>query len=62
MLWKGGAGQLGWFVFPFTSMQAHSFSPTSEFMDLSIEAKCEPVKKYMQAREKRTSEPKNTAD
>ena len=28
---KGGAGQLGLFVFLFTSMRARSFSPTSEF-------------------------------
>ena len=31
MLWKGGAGPLGRFVFLFTLMQAPSFSPTSEF-------------------------------
>ena len=40
------------FVFLFTLMQACSFSPTSEFTGLSIEAKCEPVKKYNQALEK----------
>ena len=53
MLWKGGTGQLGWFVFLFISMRARSFSPTSS----SIEAKCKPVKKYKQANEKRKSEP-----
>ena len=48
---------MGRFVFLFTLMSACSFSPTSEFMGLSIEAKCEPVKKYKQACEKRTREP-----
>ena len=57
MLWKGGAGQLGRFVFLFTSMPAHSFSPTSKFMGSSIKAKCEPLKKYKGACEKRTREP-----
>ena len=57
MLWKGGAGQLGRFVFLFTSMLARSFSPMSEFKGSSIEAKCEPVKKYKQARKKCTSKP-----
>ena len=41
-----GTGQLGRFVFLFTSMQAHSFSPKGEFTGSSIEAKCKPVKKY----------------
>ena len=49
---KRWAGRLGQFVFLFTSMQARSFSPTSEFMGSSIEAKCEPVKMYQQAHEK----------
>ena len=57
MLWKGGAGQLGRFVFLFTSMQACSFSPTSEFMGSSIKAKCKPMKKYKQTFEKHSSEP-----
>ena len=57
MLWKGGAGQLGRFVFLFTSMRACSFSPTSEFTGSSIEMKCKLVKKYKQASEKPTSEP-----
>jgi hypothetical protein len=48
---------LGQFVFWFTLMQARSFSPTSEFMGSSIEAKCKPVKKYKRANEKRTSDP-----
>ena len=56
MLWKGGAGQLGRFVFLFTLIWAQSFSPTSEFTGSSIEAKCKPVKKYKGAREKHTSE------
>ena len=43
MLCKGRAGQLGRFVFLFTSIQARSFSPMSEFTGLSIEAKCEPM-------------------
>ena len=38
-------------------MQARSFSPKSEFMGSSIEVKCEPVKKYKRACEKRTREP-----
>ena len=57
MLGKGGAGQLGKFCFLFTSMRAGSFSPTSEFTGSSIEAKCEPMKKYKRDREKRTREP-----
>ena len=48
---------MGQFVFLFTLMPAHSFSPTSELMGSSIEAKCEPMKKYKPAREKRTNEP-----
>ena len=48
---------MGQFVFLFTLMQTRSFSPRSEFMGSSIKAKCEPVKKYKQACEKRTSEP-----
>ena len=44
------------FVFLFTSMRDCSFSPTSEFTGLSIEAKCDPVKKYKRAREKHMSE------
>ena len=57
MQWKGGAGRLGRFVFLFTLMPAHSFSPTSEFTGSSIEVKCKPEKKYKQACEKRTSKP-----
>jgi hypothetical protein len=38
-------------------MQAHSFSLTSEFTGWSIKAKCEPMKKYKRAPEKRMSEP-----
>ena len=60
MLCKGGAGQLGRFVFLFTSIQARSFSPMSEFTGLSIEAKCEPMKKYKRALEKPTSKPMKT--
>ena len=48
---------MGRFVFLFTSMQARSFSPTIEFTGLSIEAKCEPMKKYKRACEKRMSKP-----
>ena len=57
MLWKGGAGRLGRFVFLFTLMQACIFSPTSESRGLSIEAKCKPVKKYKRTRKKFTSKP-----
>ena len=57
MLWKGGTGRLGRFVFLFTLMWALSFSPMSEFTGSFMGAKCEPVKKYKQAHEKRTSEP-----
>jgi len=57
MLWKGEASQLGRFVFLFTLMGARSFSPTSEFTDSSIEAKCEPVKKYKRACENCASKP-----
>ena len=38
-------------------MPACSFSPTSEFTGSSIEANCEPMKKYKQACENRTNEP-----
>ena len=38
-------------------MQARSFSPSSEITGSSIEAKCEPKKKYKRAHEKRTSKP-----
>ena len=48
---------MGRFVFLFTSKRARSFSPTSEFTGVSIEAKCEPVKKYKRASEKCTSQP-----
>ena len=56
--WKM-VGPADWadFFFLFTSMQARSFSPTSEFTGSSIEAKCKPLKKYKQAHEKRTCEP-----
>ena len=57
MLWKGGAGQLGWFFFLSTLMWARIFSPMSEFTGSSIEVKCKPVKKYKRAPEKRMSEP-----
>ena len=48
---------MGRFVFLFTSMQARSFSPTSEFTGSSIKAKCKPVKTYKRACEKCTSKP-----
>ena len=48
---------MGRFVFLFTSMQAQSFSPTSEFTGSSIKAKCKPMKKYKGAHEKHTSKP-----
>ena len=57
MLWKGGAGRLGQFVFLFTSMRAFTFSPISEFTGSFIIAKCEPMKKYKGACKKSTSKP-----
>ena len=48
---------MGQFFVLFILMQARSFSPMSEFTGLSIEAKCEPVKKDKRAHEKRTSKP-----
>ena len=36
---------------------SRSFSPMREFTGSSIEAKCEPLKKFKQAHEKRMSEP-----
>ena len=48
---------MGQFVFLFTLMRPHSFSPSSEFMGWSIEAKCKPVKKYKRAHDKCTSKP-----
>ena len=54
---KVGPADWAKLIFLFSSMRARSFSPTSEFTGSSIEAKCKPVKKYKQTREKRTSEP-----